>query len=380
MRGTRPARIARSADAAAAVKPPAFGGLDRPRTEASAGRAVPRLSRRLSPAATCGARGSPSVPLSRPVPTRDVSRVGLLDLLLQEAALDAHHLRPPPDVTVLAAEARVGKGAHQLARERLADHACADAENVQIVVLHRLVRRVMIVTNAGPDAGELVGGDTDADTAAAHRDPTLRPPRTHRLVHALGHLRVVRRLARVVGPEVGDLVPARAQLGHDGRLQRVPGVIRGDDDPHGELERSRTRPGQGQAADPNLRLGSGPDARVERSVTRARRMSRPAKAGATDEVRPAPPTPLWRCLSSPPKAGSFTAAAASADRAMRAGRVPRMPRWLRQPRHGSRAWYCPFTLASGSDPRHESRVALLGLGREHLLDDPRLRNVRHVIA
>src|SRR5439155_101979 len=47
------------------------------------------------------------------------------------------------------------------------------------------------------------------------------------------------------------------------------------------------------------------------------------------------------------------------DRAMRAGRVPRMPRWLRQPRHGSRAWYCPFTLASGSDPRHESRVALL---------------------
>src|SRR5206468_3060527 len=110
---------------------------------------------------------------------------------------------------------------------------------------------------------------------------------------------------------------------------------------------------------PEIHLGSGPDARVERSVTRARRMSRPAKAGATDEVRPAPPTPLWRCLSSTPKAGGFTAAAASADRAMRAGRVPRMPRWLRQPRHGSRAWYCPFTLASGSDPRHESRVALL---------------------
>src|SRR5439155_22757441 len=83
MWGTRPARIARSADAAAAVKPPAFGVLDRPRTEASAGRAVPRLSRRLSPAATCGARGSPSVPLSRPVPTRDVPRVGLLTLRLQ---------------------------------------------------------------------------------------------------------------------------------------------------------------------------------------------------------------------------------------------------------------------------------------------------------
>src|SRR5439155_12773956 len=78
MRGTRPARIARSADAAAAVKPPAFGVLDRHRHRGVGGADVPRLSRRLSPAATCGARESPSVPLSRPVPTRDVSRVGLL--------------------------------------------------------------------------------------------------------------------------------------------------------------------------------------------------------------------------------------------------------------------------------------------------------------
>src|SRR5437763_15396010 len=28
---------------------------------------------------------------------------------------------------------------------------------------------------------------------------------------------------------------------------------------------------------------------------------------------------------------------------------------LRQPRHGSRTWYCPFTLASGSDPRHTGK-------------------------
>src|SRR3989442_8962284 len=43
---------------------------------------------------------------------------------------------------------------------------------------------------------------------------------------------------------------------------------------------------------------------------------------------------------------------------------PRMPRWLCQPRHASRAWYYPFTLASGSDPRHESRVALLATGAD----------------
>src|SRR5439155_1763905 len=40
-------------------------------------------------------------------------------------------------------------------------------------------------------------------------------------------------------------------------------------------------------------------------------------------------------------------------------RVLRMPRWLRQPRHAGRAWYYPLTLASGSDPRHESRVVFL---------------------
>src|SRR5207247_2404762 len=49
-------------------------------------------------------------------------------------------------------------------------------------------------------------------------------------------------------------------------------------------------------------------------------------------------------------------------------RVPRMPRWLCQPRHAGRAWYYPFTLASGSDPRHESRVGLLAMDRKQLAD------------
>src|SRR5437016_5653526 len=86
---------------------------------------------------------------------------------------------------------------------------------------------------------------------------------------------------------------------------------------------------------------------VELSVPRARiRRLQPDKGAAA-------PSSVKRTVAASPHRE-----AASADRAMRAGRVPRMPRWLRQPRHGSRAWYCPFTLASGSDPRHESRVAL----------------------
>src|SRR5205814_4231178 len=129
------------------------------------------------------------------------------------------------------------------------------------------------------------------------------------------------------------------------------------------------------------RRGSSYAPRVHSPVSRARRISRPAKpARQTRYARLADAS--VRGLSSTPKAGGFTAAAASADRAMRAGRVPRMPRWLRQPRHGSRAWYCPFTLASGSDPRHESRVALLvPRGRRRagvLLPRRRLIPVRHL--
>src|SRR5438876_8039256 len=69
MRGTRPARNARSADAAAAEKPPAFGVLDRPRTEASAGRAylVCRAGfRRPRHAARAGHRAFHSRVRSRP--------------------------------------------------------------------------------------------------------------------------------------------------------------------------------------------------------------------------------------------------------------------------------------------------------------------------
>src|SRR3989442_2810486 len=63
----------------------------------------------------------------------------------------------------------------------------------------------------------------------------------------------------------------------------------------------------------------------------------------------------WKPYTQRPRTGP----AACPERPRRYSRVPRMPRWLRQPRHAGGAWYCPFTLASGSDPRHESRVALL---------------------
>src|SRR5256884_464599 len=215
------------------------------------GAGVPRLSRRLSPAATCGARGSPSVPLSRPVPTRDVSRVGCLTL------------------------ARSGARSFELAVRIVvaADHAGYPLKAAVVAELRA----------SGHEVADL--GTNDPSKPSDY-------------------------------PEAAERA-AEAQFG-------------------GGAGRGGGRPG-------------GPARAAGRGGQRPARQTGPAR----------PADASVRGRSSTPKAGGFTAAAASADRAMRAGRVPRMPRWLRQPRHGSRAWYCPFTLASGSDPRHESRVALL---------------------
>src|SRR2546427_8852087 len=84
--GTRPARIARSADAAAAVKPPAFGGLDRPRTEASAGRAGPLFCPRLFPPPQAARAGDLGAPPSRPAPTPEGFRAGSLTHSLPQPA------------------------------------------------------------------------------------------------------------------------------------------------------------------------------------------------------------------------------------------------------------------------------------------------------
>src|SRR6476660_2909237 len=72
-----------------------------------------------------------------------------------------------------------------------------------------------------------------------------------------------------------------------------------------------------------------------------------------------PARPLFALTVAPGVKGRPDRYAAGPPEELAPSRVPRLPRWLRQPRHVGRAWYYPFTLASGSDPRHESRVALL---------------------
>src|SRR5256886_3628081 len=203
MRGTRPARIARSADAAAAVKPPAFGGLDRHRHRCDGGAGVPRLSRRLSPAATWGARGSPSVPCSRPVPTRDVSRVGLLVGVVR-AGLSRRDEPEQPE----------------LRPERFARHAEASCRRAPMVAM---------LAEAGEDGGELHLADDLLERAGAvgRRCGVLDDPRGEQLRHdplaGLGAedetVDLVGQLAHVPGPGVALERPQRPGMEAAQRLR-----------------------------------------------------------------------------------------------------------------------------------------------------------------
>src|SRR5881227_1069525 len=88
-------------------------------------------------------------------------------------------------------------------------------------------------------------------------------------------------------------------------------------------------------------------------------MSRPAKAGATDEVRP----PRRRLCARPVQHAEgwrfHRCGGIRRSSDARRARTPHAALALPAAARRSRGYY-PLTLASGSDPRHESRVALLG--------------------
>src|SRR5829696_6242194 len=148
--------------------------------------------------------------------------------------LDLPHLRQPPPVSLLAAEGGADEGARQLLGQLGPHDAAAEHEDVHVVVLHALVRRVAVVAEPRAHAGDLVGGDRSADAAAADEDPALGAPLDHGERERLGDVRVVHRLA-AVGAEVGDLVPQLAERLRDLPLALEAGVVGGDGDAHAIL-------------------------------------------------------------------------------------------------------------------------------------------------
>ena len=62
-------------------------------------------------------------------------------------------------MAILTGEPGRQKDRDQLGRDGRPDHPRTEAENVHVVVLDRLVRRIAVVADGGADTGELVRGD-----------------------------------------------------------------------------------------------------------------------------------------------------------------------------------------------------------------------------
>ena len=136
-------------------------------------------------------------------------------------------------MTLFAGEAGGQEGLYQLVGEFQSDDACAQAEDVHVVMFHALMRRVSVVAHAGADANHFIGGNGGAYAAAADEDAALAAARLQGFTDGAGVVRIIVRLRGVVRSQVEGLVAQRAHLRENRIHQRHTRVVSGDGNAHG---------------------------------------------------------------------------------------------------------------------------------------------------
>ena len=94
---------------------------------------------------------------------------------------------------------------HQVFRKLHADHAGAEHQHVDVIVLHALMRRVCVMAHTRANSGQLVCGYARPHTAATNQHASLRLAIQHGAAHRFGEVRIVRRIF-IEGADVQDLV------------------------------------------------------------------------------------------------------------------------------------------------------------------------------
>src|SRR6266545_852751 len=153
-------------------------------------------------------------------------------LLFAVARLYGLDLRQAPRVPFVGRVAGLHEGLHQLVGEGGTDDASAQDEDVHVVVLDALVRRVDVVADGGADAGDLVGGHAGAHSAAADEHGPLRAPVLHGQGHLLRVVGIIDGRGRVRA-HVDHVVSLLAKGLRHLLLQREAGVV----GPDGHLHR-----------------------------------------------------------------------------------------------------------------------------------------------
>ena len=134
----------------------------------------------------------------------------------------------------LAGEVGAEEGFDEFAGKFDADDAGAEAEDVHVVVLDGLMGGVGVVTEAGADAVDFVGGDGGADAGAADKDAAVGFAALDGVADFAGEVRIIVGLGAIVGAEVDYDVALFFEVANDCFVKRIAAVIGTYCDDHGE--------------------------------------------------------------------------------------------------------------------------------------------------
>lgn len=134
-------------------------------------------------------------------------------------------------MSLFTRELGVDEGSHEFYRDFFTNNACSQAQDVHVVVLDTLMGRINVVTDSGANSGNLVGSDTDSDTAAAQQNAAIRLTRHDYLTDSQCVVGIVDRAIRIC-TAIDDRMARRLNDRHDPLLQRETAVITPQSDTH----------------------------------------------------------------------------------------------------------------------------------------------------
>jgi len=144
--------------------------------------------------------------------------------LLTEVGFEGGDFGEPSFVPLSAGEVGVDVIPRHLDRQFRANHARAQAEDIDVIVFDALVSGEAIVAGGRADPFELICGDAGSRAAAADEDGAFRLAAEDRQGYGLRIIRIVDRIGGTRS-EIRCLVAFPGELLDDARLERHAGVI-----------------------------------------------------------------------------------------------------------------------------------------------------------
>ena len=131
-------------------------------------------------------------------------------------------------MTLRAAESRGEKGFDQLPGERTADHQAAQAHQVQVVVFNPLVRRKVIMNQAGPNPGDFVRDDRCPHAASTNGHATIHLPCGNCAGQRHDKIGIIVIRIQAAVAETNHFITGRAQLADQLLLQFKSAMVGSD--------------------------------------------------------------------------------------------------------------------------------------------------------